>query len=80
MGYKDIPNVIDRSAVDFIDIRPRIAPYSTEAQNHHLTLIQDHSHQLHLKQLFQIRQSFLIMIIIWEELTDYISIKMVHLN
>ena len=51
-----------------------------EAQNHHLTLIQDHSHQLHLKQLFQIRQSFLIMIIIWEELTDYISIKMVHLN
>ena len=29
MGYKDIPNVIDRSAADFIDIRPRIAPYST---------------------------------------------------
>ena len=29
MNYKDIPNVIDRSAADVIDIRPRIAPYST---------------------------------------------------
>ena len=29
IDYKEIPNVIDMSAADFIDIRPRISPYST---------------------------------------------------